>query len=93
MPGLRNYGISGRDSVRVYRSFATFRLGRLLLESTLYAVEPRPRATGSKLVGPQDLAAYLQLSELSADLHLDMLDDEFEDSLAELIDRMAVRPR
>ena len=94
LQGLRHYGISGRDSVRVYRSFSTFLLGHLLLESTLYAVEPRPAVPGDlELVETYDLAAYPRLTELSSDLFLDTFDDEFEGSLAELIDRMAVRPR
>ena len=94
LQGLRHYGISGRDSVLVYRSFCTFLLGHLLLESTRHALEPRGRL-GSDLapVGADDLAGYPRLAELAADLSLDSFDDEFQASLLELIDRMAVRPR
>ena len=94
LQGLRHYGISGRDSVVVYRSFSTFLLGHLLLESSTYAVEPRlTAATDIEFVETNNLAAYPRLMELSPDLSLDTFGNEFEDSLEELINRMAVRPR
>jgi AcrR family transcriptional regulator len=93
LQGLLHYGISGSDSVMIYRTFSTFLLGHLLLESSTYAVEPRlTTATDIEFVETNDLAAYPRLMELSPELSLDVFGNEFEDSLDELIDRMAVGP-
>ena len=94
LQGLRHYGISNEDSVLVYRAFSTFLLGHLLLESATYAVEPRlDAASDIEFVETNDLAAYPLVMELSPELSLDAFDNEFEDSLEELINRMAVVPR
>jgi AcrR family transcriptional regulator len=94
LQGLRHYGITNEDSVLVYRAFSTFLLGHLLLESATYAVEPRlDAASDIEFVETNDLAAYPLVMELSPELSLDAFDNEFEDSLEELINRMAVVPR
>lgn len=94
LQGLRHYGIEGRDSVMVYRSFSTFLLGHLLLESSTYAVEPHLTAADDiEFVETNDLAAYPRLMELSPELSLETFGNEFEDSLEEMINRMAVGPR
>src|SRR3954454_4885994 len=52
LAGLEHYGFGVADSVRIYRSFSTFLLGHLLLESAIYAVEPR--------VSPADDIEFLE---------------------------------
>ena len=94
LQGLQHYGISSHDSVLVYRAFSTFLLGHLLLESATYAVEPRLDASSDiEFVETNDLAAYPLVMELSPELSMDAFDNEFEDSLEELINRMAVCPQ
>ncbi|SDT38671.1 DNA-binding transcriptional regulator, AcrR family [Friedmanniella luteola] len=94
LQGLRHYGFSGPGSVEVYRAFSTFLLGHLLLESSTYAAEPELDVTRDvEFVETNDLAAYPLLMELSPQLSLDTFDGEFEGSLEELINRMAVGPR
>ena len=93
LAGLAHYGFGVGDSVRIYRSFSTFLLGHLLLESAIYAVEPRTTAAADiEFIETNDLAAYPLLMTMSPQLSLDAFDNEFEDSLEELINRMAVPP-
>jgi AcrR family transcriptional regulator len=93
LAGLEHYGFGVADSVRIYRSFSTFLLGHLLLESAIYAVEPRVTAADDiEFIETNDLAAYPLLMEMSPQLSLDTFDNEFEDSLEELINRMTVTP-
>jgi AcrR family transcriptional regulator len=93
LAGLAHYGFGVADSVRIYRSFSTFLLGHLLLESAIYAVEPRQTAAADiEFIETNDLAAYPLLMAMSPQLSLDTFDNEFEDSLEELINRMAVTP-
>jgi len=91
LEGLEHYGFGPTDSVRVYRSFSTFLLGHLLLESAIYAVEPRVApAADIEFVESSDLAHYPRLMTLSPQLSLDTFDNEFEDSLEEMISRVSV---
>jgi AcrR family transcriptional regulator len=93
LEGLAHYGFGVADSVRIYRAFSTFLLGHLLLESAIYAVEPRVSAAEDiEFIETNDLAAYPLLMQMSPQLSLDTFDNEFEDSLEELINRMAVTP-
>jgi AcrR family transcriptional regulator len=93
LAGLAHYGFGVADSVRIYRSFSTFLLGHLLLESAIYAVDPRVTpAVDIEFIETNDLAAYPLLMTMSPQLSLDAFDNEFEDSLEELINRMAVPP-
>ncbi|WP_375424642.1 TetR/AcrR family transcriptional regulator [uncultured Friedmanniella sp.] len=91
LEGLEHYGFGGTESVRIYRSFSTFLLGHLLLESAVYAVEPRTLpAADLEFVESSDLALYPRLMALSPQLSLDNFDNEFEDSLEEMIQRVSV---
>jgi AcrR family transcriptional regulator len=93
LAGLEHYGFGVADSVRIYRSFSTFLLGHLLLESAIYAVEPRVSpADDIEFLETNDLAAYPLLMKMSPQLSLDTFDNEFEDALEELINRMTVTP-
>lgn len=91
LEGLDHYGFGATESVRVYRSFSTFLLGHLLLESAIYAVEPRSHpAADIEFLESSDLARYPRLLALSPQLSLDTFDNEFEDSLEEMIERVSV---
>ena len=91
LAGLAYYGFGVADSVRVYRSFSTFLLGHLLLESAIYAVEPRTStAADIEFIETNDLAAYPLLMTMSPQLSLDTFDNEFEDSLEEMINRVSI---
>ena len=93
LEGLEHYGFDPTQSVRVYRAFSTFLLGHLLLESAIYAVEPRAApAADIEFVESSDLALYPRLMTLSPQLSLDTFDNEFEDALEEMIDRMSISP-
>ncbi len=90
LQGLDHYGFGSEESVATYRAFSTFLLGHLLLESATYAVEPRlTPATDIEFIETNDLAAYPQLMALSPQLSLDAFDNEFEDALEDLINRLA----
>lgn len=91
LQGLASYGFGATESVRVYRAFSTFLLGHLLLESAIYAVEPRMLpAADIEFIESSDLAEYPRLIALSPQLSLDNFDNEFEDSLEEMINRVSV---
>ncbi len=91
LEGLDAYGFGETESVRVYRSFSTFLLGHLLLESAIDAVEPRAMpAADIEFIESSDLAEYPRLMALSPQLSLDNFDNEFEDALEELIRRVTV---
>lgn len=91
LEGLAHYGFSADESVRAYRAFSTFLLGHLLLESAIYAVEPKALpAADLEFVESSDLAHYPRLMALSPQLSLDTFDNEFEDALEDLIARLLV---
>jgi AcrR family transcriptional regulator len=93
LEGLEHFGFDATKSVRVYRAFSTFLLGHLLLESAIYAVEPRAAPVADiEFVESSDLANYPRLMNLSPQLSLDTFDNEFEDALEEMINRMSVAP-
>jgi len=91
--GLQHYGFGPDDSVRTYRAFSTFLLGHLLLESAIYAVEPKVTAEEDiEFIESNDLAAYPLLQSMSPQLSLETYDNEFEDALEELLARLAAGP-
>jgi AcrR family transcriptional regulator len=91
LEGLDHFGFGATESVRVYRAFSTFLLGHLLLESAIYAVDPRVAPTADlEFIESSDLALYPRLMALSPQLSLDSFDNEFEDALEEMINRVSV---
>lgn len=94
LQGLREHGISSRDSVGVYRRFSTFLLGHLLLEAATRAADAPPDEAIDLQPGTaDDPGGYPLLAELSPELARDTFDVEFEDALGQLIDRLGVDPR
>jgi AcrR family transcriptional regulator len=89
LEALAGFGFSAQQSVLVYRAFATFLLGHLLLETATLAGEAEPAVEGDIAVADAaDLSAYPRLTALSAQLSLDAFEDEFDDALHDLINRV-----
>ena len=90
LEALAEFGFSAQQSVVVYRAFATFLLGHLLLETATLAGEAGASVEEDTGVAETDeLSAYPRLTSLSAQLSHDAFEDEFEDALHDLIKRVA----
>ena len=90
LEALAAYGFSAQESVTVYRAFATFLLGHLLLETATLAGEGEPVGeddTGDSRAG--QLSEYPILTSLSAQLSQDAFEEEFDNALHDLIKRVA----
>jgi hypothetical protein len=91
LEGLARFGFAPEASVAVYRSFATFLLGHLLLESGTGAEEVLPAMDGDvAFIESNDLDSYPLVLQLSDLLRQDAYGEEFEESLEDLINRMAL---
>lgn len=89
LSGLQQYGFAPRASVAVYRSFATFLLGALLLEAgTLGDVTITDRVNLA-FIESSDLLQYPMISQLADELADGGFAQEFEDALEDLIERVA----
>lgn len=88
LEGLRSYGFSPRASVAVYRSFATFLLGALLLEAGTLEELPVLEKVNLAFIESDDLSGYPMISELAEELKYGGFETEFEDALEDLIDRV-----
>jgi AcrR family transcriptional regulator len=88
---LAGFGFSAQQSVLVYRAFATFLLGHLLLETATLAGDEETAVEGDTTVADAaaELSAYPRLTALSAQLSQDAFEDEFDDALHDLIKRVA----
>jgi AcrR family transcriptional regulator len=90
MEGLAHHGFGGRPSVTVYRAFSTFLLGHLLLEtSTLGGEMGLSEADDTEFLETNDLNEYPLVTGYSEELSADAYEDEFEESLEDLLDRLA----
>ena len=90
LEALAAFGFSAQESVMVYRAFATFLLGHLLLETATLAGEGEPVVEdGTEDGEPDELSEYPRLTSLSAQLSRDAFADEFDDALHDLIKRVA----
>jgi AcrR family transcriptional regulator len=88
--GLREYGFRSRTSVAVYRSFATFLLGALLLEAgTLEELTVTDRVSLA-FIETDELSSYPIITEMADELSDGGFAEEFEDALEDLIERVAV---
>ena len=90
LEALAAFGFSAQESVMVYRAFATFLLGHLLLETATLAGEAEPVTeddTGNSKT--DQLSEYPRLTSLSAQLSQDAFEDEFDNALHDLIKRVA----
>jgi AcrR family transcriptional regulator len=90
LEALAAFGFSAQESVMVYRAFATFLLGHLLLETATLAAEGEPVAEDDTETDKADqLSEYPRLTSLSAQLAQDAFEDEFDNALQDLIKRIA----
>lgn len=88
LEGLKTYGFSPRASVAVYRSFATFLLGALLLEASTLEDVTLTDKVNLAFVESDDLSDYPMISELSEELKDGGFQTEFEDALEDLLERV-----
>lgn len=88
--GLREYGFSPEVSVAVYRSFATFLLGALLLEAGTLEDLTITDKVSLAFIETDDLSSYPIISEMAEQLKDGGYAMEFEDALEDLIERVAV---
>lgn len=91
LEGLEHYGFDVESSVVIYRAFATFLLGHLLLQVATTGNEPSISAQDDvEFFESNDMTHYPKVIELSPDLSQDTYGDEFEDALEDLINRMQI---
>jgi len=90
LQGLREYGFSPRVSVAVYRSFATFLLGSLLLEAGTLEDLTITEKVNLAFIETDDLSSYPIISEMANELKDGGFEVEFEAALEDLIERVAV---
>jgi AcrR family transcriptional regulator len=89
LEGLVHHGFNGTASVTVYRAFSTFLLGHLLLEtSTLGGEMGLSEEEDTEFIESNDLDLYPMVTEFSDVLSRDAYQDEFEESLEDLLDRL-----
>lgn len=96
LDGLRSRGFSDRQAVAAYRSFTSFLLGHLLLESAMQGADMSPAEEpldeGDADLPNQDaqlsLAEYPTLTRLRTALTEDHTEDEFEQALEHLLVRL-----
>ncbi|RKT36107.1 TetR family transcriptional regulator [Microbacterium sp. AG1240] len=94
---LIGHGFSDQQAVDAYRSFSSFLLGQLLLESAVRGAETGPveepldegDATIPEGDGEMNLAHAPEVSRLRVLLSEDRSDEEFEVSLENLLDRLS----
>lgn len=90
MEGLVQHGFDGRASVTVYRAFSTFLLGHLLLEtSTLGGEMGLSEEDDTEFIESNNLDNYPLVTRFSDALSANAYKDEFEESLEDLLDRLA----
>jgi AcrR family transcriptional regulator len=87
--GLREYGFSSTASVAVYRSFATFLLGALLLEAGTLEDLTITDKVNLTFIETDDLSSYPIIFEMADQLKDGGYGIEFEDALEDLIERVA----
>jgi AcrR family transcriptional regulator len=92
LQGLRKEGFSDDAAVAAYRAFTSFLLGHLLLEVTTHGADVGPLDVLEPDNDPEssDLAPYPAVRELHSALSEDRSAVEFEDSLEELLNRLAL---
>jgi AcrR family transcriptional regulator len=88
---LQRFGFSDHTSVGIYRAFSTFLLGHLLLESATVDVSVGVELDDDiEFFETNDLSQYPRLMALESDLRSDGYEEEFEDALEDLINRIEV---
>ena len=91
LASLQRFGFSDDKSVRIYRTFSTFLLGHLLLESATVDVSADVELDDDiEFFETNDLSQYPRLMTLESKLRQDGYEEEFEDALEDLLNRIEV---
>ncbi len=90
LQGLHDYGFAPQVSVAVYRSFATFLLGSLLLESGTLEDLTITDKVNLAFIENDDLSSYPMISAMADELKDGGFEVEFEAALEDLIARVEV---
>ena len=92
LQGLRQEGFSDDAAVAAYRAFTSFLLGHLLLEVASHGADVAPLDVLESGDDPDgsELAPYPAVRELRSALSADRSAVEFEDSLEQLLSRIAL---
>ncbi|QNK82099.1 TetR/AcrR family transcriptional regulator C-terminal domain-containing protein [Nakamurella sp. PAMC28650] len=86
---LHDAGFSDRAAVSAYRAFSCFLLGHLLLEVTaLGSISAEVGRAEPQPAPPVYLSDYPHLDAIQAELTRPYTDDEFEEALESLLDRL-----
>ncbi len=92
LTGLMSQGFSDRDAVHAYRAFSSFLLGHLLLEVAALGVDTGPtedpEPATAAVPAEQLLAPYPVLTRLADRLAAFHFDEEFDESLHNLLERI-----
>lgn len=90
LEGMIGEGFSDNGAVSAYRAFTSFLLGHLLLEVSNLGADIGPLDILDPAEGSSDLKEYPQVRRLGAALSEDHSAAEFEESLENLLDRLAL---
>ena len=89
LASLQRFGFTDVKSVGIYRSFSTFLLGHLLLESATLDLGAEEEVDDDiEFFESNDLSRYPRLMSLQDQLRSDGHGTEFEDALEDLLDRI-----
>ncbi len=86
--GLQHKGFSDSGAIYAYRAFTSFLLGHLILEVVSKGVDPIPGAEPSEPPTPLDFGSYPTVLRLAPLLAQEDTDEEFSQSLANLLLRI-----
>jgi AcrR family transcriptional regulator len=91
LASLQRFGFTDDRCVGIYRSFSTFLLGHLLLESATVDLGAEVElADDIEFFETNDLSQYPRLMALEKQLREDGYEEEFEDALEDLLNRIEV---
>ncbi len=92
LAGLAGEGFDDSSTVYAYRAFSSFLLGHLLLEVSALGVDTgpadEPDPATPTLAGSDSLATYPSVQRLAPALAENRFTEEFEESLANLLERL-----
>ncbi|HET9872014.1 MAG TPA: TetR/AcrR family transcriptional regulator C-terminal domain-containing protein [Propionibacteriaceae bacterium] len=87
---LRDYGFNDTGTVAVYRGFSTFLLGHLLLEVSSRGGDVGAAIDHASESRAVDLSRFPAVQRLAPQLAESSFDEEFEDSLENLLNRLGL---
>ncbi|MGI8537956.1 MAG: TetR/AcrR family transcriptional regulator [Mycobacteriales bacterium] len=90
LAAMRSEGFDRKGAVAAYRAFTSFMLGHLLLEVAAMGIDMTPIDDERTSQGDADLSEFPYLAEMREDLADDESLTEFEESLENLLNRIAL---